>query len=104
MRHLLPFFQNQCYHSVRRLPRRIRGRERARMEQAIIPLPNRRRLKAEDRALRRKRIFARLREGWAYEEIAREERLTTERVREIVNEVLNAAEGRRQPCACAAST
>ncbi len=58
------------------------------MEQAIIPTPTRRRLNAQDRALRRKRIFARLREGWAYDEIAREERLTTERVREIVNEVL----------------
>jgi hypothetical protein len=58
------------------------------MEQAIIPLPNRRRLNAQDRALRRKRIFARLRDGWAYDEIAREERLTTERVREIVDEVL----------------
>jgi predicted transcriptional regulator len=58
------------------------------MEQAIIPLPSRRRLKAQDRALRRKRIFARLRDGWAYDEIAREERLTTERVREIVDEVL----------------
>jgi hypothetical protein len=58
------------------------------MEQATIPTPNRRRLNAQGRALRRKRIFARLREGWAYDEIAREERLTTERVREIVNEVL----------------
>jgi predicted transcriptional regulator len=58
------------------------------MEQAIIPLPNRRRLNAQDRALRRKRIFARLREGSAYDEIAREERLTAERVREIVGEVL----------------
>src|SRR5271157_2872890 len=58
------------------------------MEQAIIPLPNGRRLNAHDKALRRKRIFARLREGWAYDEIAREERLTTERVREIVDEVL----------------
>jgi predicted transcriptional regulator len=58
------------------------------MEQAIIPLPSRRRLKAQDRALRCKRIFARLRDGWAYDEIAREERLTTERVREIVDEVL----------------
>ena len=58
------------------------------MEQATIPTPTRRRVNAQDRALRRKRIFARLREGWAYDEIAREERLTTERVREIVNEVL----------------
>jgi hypothetical protein len=58
------------------------------MDPAIIPLPNRRRLNAKDRALRRKHIFARLRDGWAYDEIAREERLTTERVREIVDEVL----------------
>jgi hypothetical protein len=58
------------------------------MEQTTVPTPSRRRLNAKDRALRRKRIFARLREGWAYDEIAREERLTTERVREIVNEVL----------------
>ncbi len=50
--------------------------------------PPQRRLNAQDKALRRKRIFARQREGWAYDEIAREERLTTERVREIVNEVL----------------
>jgi len=58
------------------------------MEQAIIPLPNTPRLNAHDKALRRKRIFARLRDGWAYEEIARDERLTTGRVREIVDEVL----------------
>jgi len=37
---------------------------------------------------RQKRIFARLREGRAYYEIAREERLTAARVRQIVSEVL----------------
>ena len=37
---------------------------------------------------RRARIFARLREGWAYDEIARDERLTAERVRQIVREAL----------------
>ncbi len=37
---------------------------------------------------RRARIFARLREGWAYDEIALEERLTPERVRQIVREAL----------------
>ncbi len=40
------------------------------------------------KAARRKRIFARLREGWAYEEIAREERVSAERIRQIVSEVL----------------
>jgi hypothetical protein len=38
--------------------------------------------------LRRGRIFARLREGWAYDEVAREEELTPERVRQIVREAL----------------
>jgi hypothetical protein len=34
------------------------------------------------------RIFARLREGWAYDEIPGEERVSAERVRQIVAEVL----------------
>jgi hypothetical protein len=33
-------------------------------------------------------IFARLREGWAYDEIASQERLTAERVRQIVRQAL----------------
>ncbi len=37
---------------------------------------------------RRKRIFARLREGLSYDEIAAEERLTATRIRQIVSEVL----------------
>jgi hypothetical protein len=41
------------------------------MEQTPEP---RRRLNVLTKAERRKRIFARLREGWAYDEIAREER------------------------------
>jgi hypothetical protein len=36
-----------------------------------------RRLNAHGRDLRRARIFGRLREGWAYHEIARDERLTS---------------------------
>jgi hypothetical protein len=47
-----------------------------------------RRLDARSRVLRRARIFARLREGWAYDEVAREEELTPERVREVVREAL----------------
>jgi len=38
--------------------------------------------------LRRGRILARVREGWAYDEVAREEQLTPERVRRIVREAL----------------
>jgi hypothetical protein len=38
----------------------------------------RRRLGAEERISRRRRIFARMREGWAYDEIAREERAKRE--------------------------
>jgi hypothetical protein len=52
------------------------------------PRPGRR-LNVLGKAARRKRIFARLREGWAYEEIAGEERLSAERIRQIVAEVLD---------------
>jgi hypothetical protein len=55
------------------------------MEQS--PTPGRR-LNVLGKAARRKRIFARLREGWAYDEIAREERVSAERIRQIVAEVL----------------
>jgi len=48
----------------------------------------RKRLNAYGRMMRRGRIFARMREGWAYDEIAREEGLTAERIRQIVSEVL----------------
>ena len=55
------------------------------MEQT--PAPGRQ-LNVLSKAARKKRIFARLREGWAYDEIASEERLSPERVRQIVAEVL----------------
>ena len=48
-----------------------------------------RRLNVLGQAARRKRIFARLREGWAYEEIASEERVSAERIRQIVAEILD---------------
>ena len=48
----------------------------------------RRRLNIVSKAARRKRISAKLREGWAYDEIAREERVSPERIRQIVSEVL----------------
>ena len=48
-----------------------------------------RRLNVLGKAARRKRIFERLREGWAYDEIAGAERLSAERIRQIVAEVLD---------------
>jgi transcriptional regulator with XRE-family HTH domain len=49
---------------------------------------SRRRSGAQGRLLRRQRIFARLREGLSYEEIAGEEGVTATRIRQIVSEVL----------------
>jgi hypothetical protein len=46
-----------------------------------------RRLTAYARAVRQARIFARLR-GWAHDDIARDESLSTKRVRQIVSEAL----------------
>ncbi len=56
------------------------------MEETQTP---RRRLNVLGKAARRKRIFARLREGWAYDEIAGEERVSPERIRQIVSEILD---------------
>ena len=43
---------------------------------------------ARDRELRKLRIFAWMEEGWSYEAIGREERLSRERVRQIVSKTL----------------
>ena len=61
------------------------------MEQELAPVPKKR-LTAIGKAARCKRIFARLNEGFAYDEIAREERLTARRVRQIVTDVLDRRE------------
>jgi len=50
--------------------------------------PKRRRPNVIGRAARTKRIFGRLRDGWAYDEIGRDEGLSAERIRQIVSEVL----------------
>ncbi len=50
--------------------------------------PMRRHLGALGKMRRRKRIFARLREGASYEEIGAEESVSRERIRQIVSEVL----------------
>jgi hypothetical protein len=57
------------------------------MVQEMAPT-RRRRMGAHGAMLRRRRIFARLREGASYEEIATEEGVSSERIRQIVAEVL----------------
>jgi hypothetical protein len=57
-------------------------------DETMVPPRKKRRLDARGRVLRRGRIFPRLREGYAYDEIARAEQLTPERVRQIVREAL----------------
>jgi DNA-binding CsgD family transcriptional regulator len=54
----------------------------------IEPAPKGRRISAHTMGLRRRRIFARLREGQSYDEIAEEEGLSVTRIRQIVSEVL----------------
>ena len=58
------------------------------MVQEFAPAKRRRRLGAHGMMLRRKRIFAGLRDGLRYDEIAAQEGVTTERIRQIVTEVL----------------
>jgi predicted transcriptional regulator len=57
------------------------------MVQEMAPA-RRRRLGAHGMIFRRQRIFARLREGFTYEEIATEEGVTSARIRQIVAEEL----------------
>jgi hypothetical protein len=58
------------------------------MDAETVPGPARPRLNPYTKALRRERIFSRLRLGWPYAEIAREERLSERRVRKIVSDAL----------------
>jgi hypothetical protein len=44
------------------------------------------RVTAHDRALRQRRILARMQEGWSYDAVAQDERLSRERIRQIVAE------------------
>ena len=57
------------------------------MDQVTAPAP-RRRMGARGMVLRRQRIFARLREGLGYDEIAAEEGVSLRRIRQIVSEAL----------------
>ena len=58
------------------------------MDAETAPKPARPRLNPYTKALRRERIFSRLRLGWPTAEIAREERLSERRVRKIVSDAL----------------
>jgi hypothetical protein len=61
------------------------------MVEATAPT-RRRRLGAHGMMFRRRRIFVRLREGFTYEEIANEERVTITRIRQIVSKELKQRE------------
>ena len=58
------------------------------MDAETVPKPARPRLNPYTKALRRERIFSRLRLGWPYAEIAREERVSERRVRKIVSDAV----------------
>jgi hypothetical protein len=62
------------------------------MDMDTEPKPARPRLNPLTKALRRERIFARLRLGWTYEKIAREEGVTDRRIRQIVVDALRRQE------------
>ena len=72
-----------------------RSRMESWMVEATAPT-RRRRLGAHGMMFRRRRIFARLREGFTYEEIANDEGVTITRIRQIVSKELAAAEGRQR--------
>jgi hypothetical protein len=57
------------------------------MVQERVSVP-RRFLSEKERMLRRERIFARLREGWAYGDIAQAESLSSKRISQIVSKTL----------------
>jgi len=67
-----------------------KGADRRRKEVGMVQemASARRRMGPHGMILRRRRIFARLREGLSYEEIATEEGVTSTRIRQIVSEVL----------------
>jgi len=58
------------------------------MEAETSAKPARPRLNPYTKALRRERIFSRLRLGWSYRDIARDERVSERRVRKIVSDAL----------------
>jgi len=55
---------------------------------SVSAKPPRHSRRGPEREVRRMRIFARLQEGWSYEEIGRQEGVTRERIRQIVKQAL----------------
>lgn len=86
-------FQNLCY-VCSSLESRDAAENEAGVEEGMKQRSAgpKRRLTGQGKAERRKRIFGRMREGWGYDEIADEERLTARRVRQIVAEALRRRE------------
>jgi hypothetical protein len=56
---------------------------------SVSAKPPRHSRRGPEREVRRMRIFARLQEGWSYEEIGRQEGVTRERIRQIVKQALD---------------
>ena len=89
LRHFVSGFPNPWYLAFENQAADRRRLNEADMSDEAIPASRtQRQLAPQAKVLRRRRIFARLREGWAYDEIAREEGVTSERIRQIVSEVL----------------
>jgi hypothetical protein len=61
------------------------------MDGATAPA-KRPKLNPHGKALRRERIFERVRDGWSYEAIATEQRVTPRRIRQIISEALRRRE------------
>jgi hypothetical protein len=88
LQHFLSFFRNlDIMRAIEDYAAYRGSNSEAGMEQETVA-PKRRRISAHGSVLRRRRIFARLREGLSYEEIANEEGVTSERIRQIVSDVL----------------
>src|SRR5580704_11154692 len=74
------------FRNERRDPRR---KGKTDMDAETVPDPARPKLNPYTKALRRERIFSRLRLGTSYREIACEERVSEQRVRKIVSDALD---------------
>jgi hypothetical protein len=74
------------FRNERRDPRR---KGKTDMDAETVPEPARPKLNPYTKALRRERIFSRLRLGTSYREIACEERVSEQRVRKIVSDALD---------------
>jgi len=86
--HFFLIFETSVILPLSRSGRGLRLKKRGGMAVETVPAPRRCRLNVHGREVRRARIFARLREGWGYSDIARAEGLTGRRIRQIVSKAL----------------